>query len=369
MRRFKAVFLDVGGTLLHTADLPPVYCEILAAHGYDVGVETMSQALAAAREAAWSAPAGALPDYTIVAEREFAWRDQMIHGLLTRLGVTRDLEACRQAIWESWLSTRVFHQYPETHSVLARLKRRAYVVAAISNWEPRLEKLCANHGIREYFDFILASEAEGHVKPSPFLFHKALRLAGVTAAEAIHVGDNYREDVEAARSLGMAAVLVARDGSNSQIYSPAIRSLEELFPLLEAEEWIQGTVISGVKAASGFTELSWVRRQLVTQLGFLPYPGTLNVRLASFADRAAFERLKSRQGILLQSEAGYCAARCFPVNVEGRISAAVIVPDVKDYPEDKLEILAPVRLRDTLRLSDGHSLTVAAPPSGQTLPA
>lgn len=43
---------------------------------------------------------------------------------------------------------------------------------------------------------------------------------------------------------------------------------------------------------------------------------------------------------------------CYPVRVEG-IDAAVVVPDRTHYPSDLIEIIAPVKLRDALKLKDG----------------
>lgn len=363
MPRFKAVFLDVGGTLLQMGDPPAVYREILLERGHQVELQAVQEALAAAREAARAVPAGPLPDHSIQREQEYARRDRLVCELLERLGVGDDIEACRLAIWESWLGTRVFQQYPETISVLRRLKEGGYVVGAVSNWEPRLEALCANHGWSGFFDFVLASEAEGQAKPGPFLFEKALRLADVRSEEAVHVGDSHREDVLGAQAAGIAAVLLAREATEAVPHSPAITSLEELFPLLEASDWIQGRLGVGEGAAARFTELPWVREQARAKLGFEPHPGTLNLHLSSPKDIAALERLKSRPGVSLEPEAGFCAARCFEVLLEGRQPAVVIVPEVPGYPRDKLELLAPVRLRDALDFVDGSPATVVVPPN------
>lgn len=367
MGRFKAVFLDVGGTLLGMGDPPSVYRHILADHGYHFDVETVRQAQKAAREASLALPCGPFPDQTIDPERESARRDWMVRDLLRRLGVTDRFEECRKAIWDSWLGTDVFRQYPEVAPVLARLKEQGYVVGAISNWERRLELLLANHGLTSYLDFVLASEAEGHVKPGLYLYQKALRLAGVPAEEALHVGDSYEHDVEAPQSLGITAVLLSRDGRRPVDHSPTIRSLEEVLPLLQAREWVQGRVTNGAGVAAGFTRVPWVRRQVEERLGFVPYPGTLNILPSSPADRAVVERLRSGPGVPLAPEPGYCAARCFPVVVEGRVPAAVVVPEVRGYPDHMMELLAPVRLRDELDLEDGSLVTVAVSPDGDRL--
>ena len=131
---------------------------------------------------------------------------------------------------------------------------------------------------------------------------------------------------------------------------------------------IQGLVTSGAAEAQHFIEIPWVRRRLREQLGFEPYPGTLNLHLPDEPDRLAFDRLKRQPGIPIEPDPGYCAARCYRVVLEGRLSAAIIVPDVPGYPADTLELLAPVRLRDELGVHDGSTLTVSIAASAERLP-
>ncbi len=359
MLRFRAVFLDVGGTLLKMGDPPTVYREVLARHGYELPLEAVREALVRARELSRDMPSGPLPDHTIVAEREERRREFMVRELLSRLGVRDRFEECQRAVRDSWLGKEMFPQYPEAEAVLSALKRGGYIVGAVSNWESRLEQLIANHGLRRYFDFVLASEREGHVKPGTALFEKALRLAGVAASEAVHVGDSYEHDVWSARSLGITAVLVLREGARPVDHSPTIRSLEQLLPLVESGLWVQGRVFSGMGEAARFTSLPWVIAQVQDRLGFVPYPGTLNIRVSTLSDRTAAEQVRALAGVELVSEPGFCPARCFPAVVDGAGPAAVVVPGVPGYPEDVVEVLAPVCLREVLGLQDGSLVTVA----------
>ena len=68
---------------------------------------------------------------------------------------------------------------------------------------------------------------------------------------------------------------------------------------------------------------------------------------------------------LASAERGFCNARLYPVEVlynanasEKKIAAAVLVPEVKGYPSDKIEIVAPVRLKDHLGVRDGDAITL-----------
>jgi putative hydrolase of the HAD superfamily len=72
------------------------------------------------------------------------------------------------------------------------------------------------------------------MKPHPSIFIEGLRRAGVTAAEAVMVGDSVPHDITGALRLGMRGVLVVRSGLSTGAPAdvPVIHSLRELPPLL-----------------------------------------------------------------------------------------------------------------------------------------
>ena len=61
-------------------------------------------------------------------------------------------------------------------------------------------------------DAVVGSKAHGRTKPHPSIFVAALEALGVRADETAMVGDSYEDDIEGARSLGMRAILLDRDG-------------------------------------------------------------------------------------------------------------------------------------------------------------
>jgi putative hydrolase of the HAD superfamily len=75
------------------------------------------------------------------------------------------------------------------------------------------------------------------MKPHPSIFAAALQRLGVTAAEAVMVGDSFRHDIEGALAAGMRAVLLNRgDAAAPAVHGsarvPTIHSLRELPELL-----------------------------------------------------------------------------------------------------------------------------------------
>lgn len=356
---FKAVFLDVFGTLLGIGDVEAAYADVLHQHGYRASHDQVGTWLTEARLEARQVPSGPAADFSISAEREWSRREAMIVAFLRRAGVSRGFDACREAIWDEWVGTRVFRLFPETASVLAQLKAAGFILGTVSNWEPRLAVLCTSLGIARYLDFIVASEAEGHAKPSRRLFELALKRAAVSPAEVLHVGDSLVEDVQAAESLGIRAVLVQRAPNAPASHSPRVHSLQAVLPLAGAAAWLRGRVVSGKGEAGGFTQVPWVREQVASRLGFEAHPGTLNLQLTEAGDLAVWAALRTQPGIPIEPQPGYCAARCYPVSVEGQCTGAIVFPLVSDYAADMVEVLAPVALRAPLELADGARLTLA----------
>jgi FMN hydrolase / 5-amino-6-(5-phospho-D-ribitylamino)uracil phosphatase len=68
------------------------------------------------------------------------------------------------------------------------------------------DKLLAKDGLLEFFSATIYSVDVGHAKPRAEIFHRALERLGVSAGEALHVGDIERTDVEGALAVGMRAV-------------------------------------------------------------------------------------------------------------------------------------------------------------------
>jgi putative hydrolase of the HAD superfamily len=92
--------------------------------------------------------------------------------------------------------------------------------------------------LRGLFDLSLTAAGVGAAKPDPALFEGALDWAGLSPAEGLHVGDDPRLDVEAARRIGMAAVWVNRDGRPwPEELEPPVAEVADLCGLAR---WLEG---------------------------------------------------------------------------------------------------------------------------------
>ena len=117
-----------------------------------------------------------------------------------------------------------------------------------------------------------------------------------------------------------------------------------------------GRVFSGGGDGKKFIELPWVKRQITEKLGFIPYPGTVNLKLT---EKGAKQRklLEKAPAAKVCPAEGYCNGLLFKAFI-GILQCAIVIPQVAGYPKDLLEIIASVNLRETLRLEDCCKVTV-----------
>jgi CTP-dependent riboflavin kinase len=126
-------------------------------------------------------------------------------------------------------------------------------------------------------------------------------------------------------------------------------------------EELRGRLVSGVGQGQRFTRLEWARRQFVEKLGIDPFPGTVNLIVDDPQSMEVWERLKDTPGVRIDNpNAGPqdCHARCYPVSIEGRIEAAIVLPEVTGNSPAQIEIIAAIEVRDALGIDDGDSLRI-----------
>jgi phosphoglycolate phosphatase len=124
---------------------------------------------------------------------------------------------------------------------------------------------------------------------------------------------------------------------------------------------ISARVVSGIGKGADFTQLDWVKTAFLNQLGIDAHPGTLNLEVESPASIAAWRELKQTEGLRIDgSPFSACDCRCYPITVGGRFPAAIVYPEVASYPEQRIEVIAALPLREQLQLGDGDSLSFAS---------
>ncbi len=130
--------------------------------------------------------------------------------VLLRLGVDGDgieAKAARLSAVHMRHLAQATELPPENAALLRRLSVRR-PLALVSNFDhgPTAHAVLARHGLTGMFASIVISADFGRRKPHPAIFAAALRPLGVSAADAVFVGDSAADDVAGAHAAGVTAV-------------------------------------------------------------------------------------------------------------------------------------------------------------------
>jgi len=122
-----------------------------------------------------------------------------------------------------------FTLFDDVLSTLEALKQQELILGLLTNATRDMISVHHRLGLEPYLNFVVTSEEAGASKPNPLIFRVALDQAGVNAAEAVYIGDQYEVDVVGARGVGIAPILIDRYDAYPEVSDcPRIHSLTEL---------------------------------------------------------------------------------------------------------------------------------------------
>jgi putative hydrolase of the HAD superfamily len=117
---------------------------------------------------------------------------------------------CAVDMVRAWERHENFALYEDALPVLEVLRAHGLRIGLVSNGQRDLDEFAVHHALQ--VDAVVGSKAHGRTKPHPSIFVAALEALGASADETAMVGDSYEDDIEGARSLGMRAILLDREG-------------------------------------------------------------------------------------------------------------------------------------------------------------
>jgi len=225
----KAIFFDFYNTLI-SFDPPRQQLQVIACREF--GIEVNPKAIPRgywfaddfmSRENARSPIHRRSPEE----ERSF-WADYEAI-ILEKAGMEVSKELALRIFTRARQLDRKLILFDDVLPILNTLKNKGMVLGLVSNLNRGLDGHCQELGLTPYMDFALTSSEIGAEKPHPPIFLAALERAGVSASEAIHVGDQYHSDILGAKSVGINPLLLDRDGFWENVEDcPRIRSLAEV---------------------------------------------------------------------------------------------------------------------------------------------
>ena len=168
-------------------------------------------------ECLWGGFAGDSPELTALRDWATAYRVEVFAKSLVAQGRNASEDAAVMLSLE-FATTRRARQrlLPGARELMAGLAT-SYKLALLTNGAPDLqrEKIAAS-GLESFFQAIAVSGEHGIGKPKPEIFHRLLAELGVSADEAVMVGNSLERDIAGARNAGIRSIWIRVPGSEEQ---------------------------------------------------------------------------------------------------------------------------------------------------------
>jgi riboflavin kinase len=118
--------------------------------------------------------------------------------------------------------------------------------------------------------------------------------------------------------------------------------------------FMRGKIVAGQGKGQYYISREGYSRQFWQHLGFIPFPGTLNVLLEEpFPEERQAIKIEGFQA----EGKSFGECKCYLIKLNG-IEAAVVRPEHSCHPAELIEVIAPVELRRALRLDEGDPVEV-----------
>ncbi len=225
---YKAILFDVDDTLIHV--YPSVRETFIRAYrhlGLGIDDEELSEAYQAALEFYWQEGLKYKEDERLLWIR---FNETILH----HLGFEGNVRDYAEEVVRFFAENTSYRVFPDVEPTLAALRSQGLTLGAITGRIHSTRPILEQFGLMRYFDFYLAAGEVGVRKPEAAFYERALELAGVSASEALLVGNDLT-DVEGARSVGITPVLIDRQNQFASADCIRLTDLRQLLSLLGGE--------------------------------------------------------------------------------------------------------------------------------------
>ena len=120
---------------------------------------------------------------------------------------------------------------------------------------------------------------------------------------------------------------------------------------------IDGEVTTGLGKAAYFLSQEFYTKEFQKNLGFVPYPGTLNV-IVGDDHLDEINRIKDECENLIKPDEGFGAVKYIKAKLNDKVDGAIVFPAKTTHEENYLEFIAEDKLRDKLNIVDDDVVTL-----------
>lgn len=127
----------------------------------------------------------------------------------------------------------------------------------------------------------------------------------------------------------------------------------------------KGTIVSGMGEGAYYMSMKGYAKQFKSKLGYIPFPGTLNVKLKDKEFIEAKRTLDTHSGIMINGfsdgKRTYGWVKCYPSKINNSTDAALITLERTHHDDSVIELISKENIKKTTKLSTGSQISIRVP--------
>ena len=128
---------------------------------------------------------------------------------------------------------------------------------------------------------------------------------------------------------------------------------------------LKGMLVSGMGEGAYYMSLKGYTKQFKEKLGYVPFPGTLNVKLSKKEHIETVSQFYNRDCILINGfsdeKRTYGWVKCFNAKLNNLIDCELVILERTHHDNSVIELISKINIRKTAKLKDGSNLTIKIP--------
>jgi len=125
---------------------------------------------------------------------------------------------------------------------------------------------------------------------------------------------------------------------------------------------LKGTLVSGMGEGAYYMGLKGYTKQFKSKIGYVPFPGTLNVRLDKKIHQESIKQFETLDGIKIKSfsdgKRTYGWVKCFSAKLNNSINCELIMLERTHHDDSVIELISKSCIRKNAKLKDGSKVSI-----------
>lgn len=128
---------------------------------------------------------------------------------------------------------------------------------------------------------------------------------------------------------------------------------------------LKGILVSGMGEGAYYMSLKGYTKQFKSKINYIPFPGTLNVKLSKKEYVETSLQFRTLNGVLIKSfsddKRTYGWVKCFKAKLNNSVDCHLIILERTHHDNSIIELISKSNIRKSGKLRDGSKLTIKIP--------